>query len=361
MPHPGKQARIMIVDDTPENLELLAEILQSRNHHVFQFPNGEMAFRAAENNPPDLFLLDIMMPEMDGFELCKRFKTSEKLRDIPVIFISALDDTENKLHAFSHGGVDYITKPFQEEEVHARVMTHLKLHQAQQQLEQYNQSLEKLVETKVRELLDAQLATNLALSKLTESRDYETGKHIERVQHFCKVLAEQLRENIGFQGIIDDAFVKNIFHASPLHDIGKVAIPDSILLKPGKLTEEEFEIMKTHTTIGANTLQAVQEQYPGNEFIQMGIEIARYHHEKWNGKGYPEGLQGAEIPLSGRISALADVYDALRSNRPYKRGFPHEKACQIILEGNGSHFDPSVVDAFEEVKHRFAAIYQQLQ
>ncbi|HQQ66907.1 MAG TPA: response regulator [Thermotogota bacterium] len=348
---------IMIVDDTPANLELLAEMLYIKGYRVVQFPNGATALAAAKKNPPDLILLDIMMPEMDGFEVCRLLKLEKNLEEVPVIFISALDDATNKVKAFSRGGVDYVTKPFQESEVYARVETHLKLHRALSELERHNHHLEDLVREKVREISEAQMATNLALAKLTECRDYETGKHIERVQSFCKILAEELQRQSKDEGIIDEAFIENIFLAAPLHDIGKVGIPDKVLLKPGSLSPEEFEIMKRHVDIGVATLQSLKDNYPENPFIQMTIDITKYHHEKWNGAGYPCGIAGESIPLSARIMAVADVYDALRSARPYKESLSHQKSCEIILSERGRHFDPKVIDAFSTVKDAFEQIF----
>ncbi|MGE4345468.1 MAG: HD domain-containing phosphohydrolase [Geoalkalibacter sp.] len=354
-------ATIMVIDDTPANLKLLEQMLHGRGYRVMEFPRGDMALKAAAKNPPDLILLDIMMPEMDGFEVCRRLKADKKLKDIPVLFISALDDTESKLQAFSEGGVDYVAKPFQEAEVLARVKTHLELWRMRRELEIYSHHLEDLVREKVQEISDSQLATIVAVSKLAEYRDDETGQHIERTRTFCRMLARKLRKNRRYAQSITDAFIENIYHAAPLHDIGKVGIPDNILLKPGKLTPEEFEIMKTHTTIGANTLQAVRARYPKNAFINMGIAIARSHHEKWDGSGYPDGLSGEDIPLSARIMALADVYDALRSKRPYKEAFSREKARTIIEEGAGTHFDPVVVEAFLALEPEFSAIREQME
>lgn len=356
MGDPSATATIMVVDDTPANLDLLAEMLHRQGFRVVQFPNGTLALRAASRNPPDLILLDIMMPDMSGFEVCRRLKADKVLQEIPVIFISALDDEPSKLKAFYEGGVDYVTKPFHEEEVLARVRTHLSLRRMRRELQDQNLYLQDLVRAQVREISDLQLATILALSKLTEIRDYGTGRHIECTQSMCRTLALELREHPRFAGSISDAFVENIYHAAALHDIGKVGIPDSILLKSGRLTPGEFEIMKRHTVIGAMTLQSVRAQYPQNEFVNMGIAITRSHHERWDGSGYPDGLSGERIPLSARIMALADVYSALRSKRPYKEAFTHEESHQIILQGTGTHFDPVVVQAFRVLDHEFKAM-----
>jgi putative two-component system response regulator len=353
-------ATIMVVDDIPENLKLLTQMLQGQGYRVLAFPSGAMALAAAAKSPPDLILLDINMPEMNGFEVCKRLKADHALKEIPVLFISALTETIDKVNAFSAGGVDYVTKPFQFEEVQARVETHLRLRGLQLELEKHNLHLEDLVKEKVAEISDSQLATILAVSKLAEYRDDETGHHIERTRIFCKVLAERLRDNPRYSGSINDASVENIYHATPLHDIGKVGIPDNILLKPGPLTPEEFAVIKTHTLIGAKTLQAARSKYPRNAFINMGIAVAHSHHEKWDGSGYPDGLTGEDIPLSGRIMAVADVYDALRSRRPYKEAFSHEKSCEIIFEGAGRHFDPALIAAFKAVEPEFAEIRMRM-
>lgn len=352
-----RMATIMVVDDTPANLSILRIMLQGAGYRVLVFLNGRAALNAASMNPPDIVLLDIIMPEMNGFEVCERLKADEALKDIPVLFISSLDETADKVKAFAVGAVDYVTKPFRFEEVSARVDTHLRLRKMKLELERHNLYLEELVNEQVREISDSQMATIMAISKLAEYRDDETGHHIERTRMLCRIIAAQLRCNLHYEERISDAYLENIFHAASLHDIGKVGIADSILLKPGKLTSEEFGIMKTHTVIGANTLQTVQSKYPKNAFVNMGIAIARAHHEKWDGSGYPDGLAGEEIPLAGRIMALADVYDALRSKRPYKDPFTHEKSCGIILEGKGKYFDPEVVEAFQRVDARLAQIY----
>ncbi|MEI8201055.1 MAG: HD domain-containing phosphohydrolase [Eubacteriales bacterium] len=354
-------ARIMVVDDTPANLEILEELFNAKGYRVSSFPRGDMALLSAEKDPPDLIFLDIMMPLMDGFEVCRRLKSNEKLRDIPVIFISALDDTANKVKAFSHGGVDYVTKPFQEEEVLSRMETHLKLRKVQTELERYNRQLEVLVQEKVREITESQMATLVAMSNLSEFRDETTGRHIERTRVFCRMLAVQLSAGSPYAAVITPSFIQDIYFSAPLHDIGKIGIPDNILLKPGRLLPEEFEVMKTHVSLGMQTLQKVLEQYPQNSFVNMGVLLTKHHHEKWNGNGYPDGLAGEDIPLPARIMAVADVYDALRSRRPYKEGFSHEEAAGIIREESGQHFDPVLVDAFLAIANNFAEVFDRLQ
>jgi putative two-component system response regulator len=351
----------MIVDDVAVNLELLAALLKKRGYEPRPVPSGKLALLAARADPPDLLLLDMNMPEMNGDEVCKRFKADAALKDIPVLFISAMTEVADKVKAFSVGAVDYVTKPFQFDEVFARVETHLRLRRLQLEVEQYNLRLEDLVKEKVAEISRSQLATIVALAKLSESRDDITGSHIERTQVFCKVLAEKLRETSDYAGSIDDTFIENIYQAAALHDIGKVGIPDHILLKPARLLPEEFAIMKTHTLIGANSLRNAFEQYPQNELLKMGIAIARSHHERWDGSGYPDGLAGEQIPLAARIMAIADVYDALRSERPYKLAFTHEASLKNILEGSGWHFDPAMMAAFMAVEAKFAEIRQLME
>jgi len=341
-------ARIIAVDDDPDVLEVLKHMLESYGNNVFAFTCGAAALESARKELPDLFLLDITMPEMNGLELCGHLKQDPELADIPVIFLSGLNATEDKIRGFRAGGVDYIAKPFQTEEVQARVSTHLKLSSLRHKLE-----YQKLVEMKVREVSAAQQATIFTLAKLAELRDDDTGAHLERVRDYCALLAQQLGDGSPYADHIDAEFIDCIQHASPLHDIGKVAIPDHILLKPGKLTSEEFEVMKTHAVIGAENMQTVFNRYADNPFIGMGIEIALYHHERWDGTGYPDGLVGKNIPLSARIMAVADCYDAIRSNRCYRKGQEHEKVKEILLAEAGSHFDPEIIKAFLVLEDKF--------
>jgi putative two-component system response regulator len=363
-PAAPNRGNILVVDDTPTNLTLLAQMLGERGYRVRPVPSGSLAIKAAASDPPDLMLLDISMPEMDGFELCRRLKEDARLRDVPVIFISALTETEGKVKAFQRGGVDYITKPFQIEEVEARVETHLKLRRSQAELERYNSYLERLVEEKVKEISESQLATIFAMVKLAESRDDETGTHIWRVREYCLALANALRGETAFRQAVTDPFVRDLYNAAPLHDIGKVGISDAILLKPDRHTPEEFEIMKRHTTIGAETLQGVRESYPKNSFISMGVEIAHSHHERWNGSGYPRALAGEQIPLAAQIMAIADVYDALRTPRCYKPAYGHAESLEIFTKGDDrtkpSFFNPKILPVFAGVAGEFASIYERL-
>ncbi len=354
------QCTILAVDDTKMNLHLLVNLLGD-HFDLSVAMSGPAALKLVANSPPDLILLDIMMPGMDGFEVLRKLKENRDSRDIPVIFLTALNEIGNKAKGFEMGAVDYITKPFQIEEVLARVTTHLKLRQVQETLNVFNSQLQDLVAQQVEEINQSQLAMIFALAKLSHTRDDTTGLHLERVQVLCKILSNALSKEPWFTEVITSSFITTIYQASPLHDVGKVGIQDAILLKPGKLTEEEYTIMKTHTTIGAATLESVHRQYPNNQFIKMGIEIAKYHHEKWDGSGYPEGLSYESIPLSARIMAVVDVYEALRSRRPYKEPFSHERSMEIIFEGSGTAFDPKLVQGVIKAQEDFNGIYSQLK
>ena len=345
----GGQAQrdtIMVVDDTPENLVLLSRILQPEGYKVMTLPDGKRALEAVHARRPDLILLDIMMPGMDGFQVCSVLKADPSTAAIPIIFISALSEPLDKVKAFDAGAVDYITKPFNVMEVKARVGVHLDLSFLQKELEYYNARLEERVREQVLELSRGHLALITAVTKLASVRDSETGDHIERTRRLCRLLAELLRRTPAFEADIDDSFIENIYNASPLHDIGKVAISDRILLKEGGYLPEEFEEMKTHTTIGKEYLSQALAKSPGNKYLRMGMEIAGNHHEKWDGSGYPAGLSGEAIPLSARIMSLVDVYDALRSKRSYKEAFSHITAVDMMRKERGSRFDPDILDLF---------------
>jgi putative two-component system response regulator len=348
--------RVIVVDDDADVLGVLKYMLESHGNEVLAYSCGAEALESISHEAPDLVLLDVSMPEMSGLELCRRLKENPDLADIPVIFLSGLNATQDKVRGFQAGGVDYIAKPFQSEEVKARISIHLKLSALRHKLE-----FQKLVEKKVSEVLAAQQATIFTLAKLAELRDDDTGAHLERVRDYCHLLARWLGECSPYADHISADFIDCIQHASPLHDIGKVAIPDRILLKPGKLTPEEFEIMKSHTVIGAENMQTVFNRYADNPFIGMGIEIALYHHERWDGSGYPDGLVGKNIPLSARVMAVADCYDAIRSNRCYRKGLEHERVKAILLEESGSHFDPEIIRAFIDLEDSFNHINDTME
>ena len=345
---------VLVVDDTEANVDILVEAL-SDDYEVAVAMDGPSALDAVAQEPPDLVLLDIMMPGMDGYEVCSRLK-ADGHGELPVLFITALGDMGSKTRAFEAGGVDYITKPFEILEVKARVRTHLSLLEARRKIQKHNEELEQKVRERTRELERTQNVTLESLALLAEYRDLETGEHIRRTQLYVRLLVSEIRREGGpLAEQLDRQTAELLSISAPLHDIGKVGIPDSILLKPGKLDRGEFEIMKRHTVIGHDTLFRAEKKLGGNSFLRVAREIAYSHHEKWDGSGYPRGLSGDDIPLSGRLMAIADVYDALVSRRAYKAAFPKVKAAAIILEGKGSHFDPRLVDIFER---RFAAFNQ---
>jgi putative two-component system response regulator len=349
---------IMIIDDNPIVIDVLRDILSEIPvHHIALDGENALLQLSQLEHLPDIILLDMMLPGISGVEVCKRIKSYHAFSNIPIIFISALNETFDKIKAFEAGGADYITKPFQYLEVLARVQAHLNAHLLKKELDIHNKHLEKLVMIKSKEVFETQMATIDALVRLVESRDDETGKHLMRVRNVSKRLAEKLGSNPKYRDKINVEFVALIEKASVLHDIGKVGISDAILLKPGKLTVEEFEKVKKHTIIGAETLIDVDKQHPGNKFIETGIEITMYHHERWDGKGYPDGLGGENIPLSARIVAVSDTYDALRSKRTYKDRFNHTASCEIIMSECGTHFDPDIIEVFKEIEHEFEHLY----
>ncbi|MYZ51341.1 MAG: two-component system response regulator [Burkholderiales bacterium RIFOXYC12_FULL_65_23] len=357
--HP-EPATILVVDDTPANLSLMTGLLRDE-YKVKAAIDGEKALRIAQSSPaPDLILLDIMMPGMDGYEVCRRLKADPATRDIPVIFLTAKSGVEDEKMGLDLGAVDYITKPISPPIVMARVRNHLVLKASADFLRDKADYLEHEVGKRTAEVTAIQDVTILAMASLAETRDSDTGNHIRRTQHYVKALALKLREQPRLAALLDDRYILMLFKSAPLHDIGKVGIPDRILLKPGKLTPEEFELMKTHTTLGRDAIHAAERQLGMPvEFLKLAKEIAYSHQEKWDGSGYPEGLKGEAIPLSARLMALADVYDALISRRVYKEGMPHEQALAIISAGRGQHFDPDMVDAFLAIHEEFYAIAQR--
>ncbi|MES3008872.1 MAG: two-component system response regulator [Pseudomonadota bacterium] len=359
--NPADKATILVVDDTPDNLSLMSGLLKDA-YKVKIANNGEKALRIVATTPaPDLILLDIMMPEMDGYAVIRRLKSDIATRSIPVIFLTAKSEIEDETLGFELGAVDYITKPISPPVVLARVKTHLQVKQMQDFLRDKAAYLEEEVARRTMQVVAIQDVTIHAMASLAETRDNETGNHIRRTQHYLKVLAEKLRYNPRFAHFLnDDKTIEHLFKSAPLHDIGKVGIPDRILLKPGRFTPDEFEIMKTHTTLGRDAiLHAERELGIEMPFLRYAKEIAYSHQEKWDGSGYPEGLSGDDIPISARLMAVADVYDALISKRVYKDGMSHENAVNIIKEGNGSHFDPDMVYAFVAVQEEFRRIAAQ--
>lgn len=361
---------ILIVDDTPSNLSILGKLLQPI-YRIRVANSGERALRVATSTPaPDLILLDVMMPGIDGYEVIKRLRADPATAGIPVIFITAMDAAENEEYGLGLGAVDYIVKPINPPIVLARVKTHLELKEARDRLAVENDWLESEVARRMRDNRLIQDLSIRALANLAEARDNETGQHIIRTQFYVELLARHLADHERFRDALADNRLDLIVKASPLHDIGKVGIPDAILMKPGRLTADEMQIMKTHAMIGSTAIENAMEQslieVPGREagqapedafaFLQAASEIARCHHEKWDGSGYPMGLAGDDIPVAARLMALADVFDALMSRRIYKPPMTLDEATRIIQNGRGTHFDPAVVDAFMDCRERFAEI-----
>jgi putative two-component system response regulator len=340
----GAKPTILIVDDIPTNLTLLVGLLKD-NFRVKAASSGEKAIELAISSPPDLILLDVMMPKMDGYEVCQRLKSDIRTQNVPIIFLTAKTSIEDEEKGFEVGAVDFIHKPISPPIVMARVNTHLKLKAAQDNLIADNDMLEREVTLRLSQINKLQDSMIYIMVSLAEFRDECTGNHIRRTQAYVRALAEHLAKLKNYPELTPDA-IELITKSSPLHDIGKISIPDEILLKPGRHTFEEFEIMKTHAYRGYEILKQA-EGYIGDkgEFLKYAMEITLCHHEKWDGSGYPDGLKGEAIPLSARLMAVSDVYDALRSARPYKKAFSHAQAMQIIEEGKGMHFDPDIVDA----------------
>jgi putative two-component system response regulator len=362
---------ILIVDDQPVNLGILNELL-SPHYHVKACRTGQAALRALESAPrPDLVLMDVMMPGLDGYETLKEIRRQARYDDIPVIFISGLDSSVNEEKGFKLGAVDYITKPFNPAIVLRRVQVHLELKRSRDLLKNHNLWLEKEVMRRVKENIIIQDMILSMISQLAETRDVETAHHIRRTQNYIEILARHLQKQAGYGDELTDVVISGIVKAAPLHDIGKIGIPDHILLKPGKLTREEFEVMKTHTTIGGNAIRNAIDHVMGLEFerekevkpftlqiLEEAERIALYHHEKWDGSGYPRGLKGSDIPLSARLMAVADVFDALTTPRIYKGTWSFEEASDLIIKEKGRQFDPGVVEAFEASREAFLNILE---
>ncbi len=351
--------RVLIVDDERFNINVLVELLKA-DYKISVAKNGDQALqRATAAPPPDLILLDIIMPGLDGYEVCQRLKADPATRRIPVIFVTAMGDVHDETRGLEIGAVDYITKPISPPIVKARVKTHLTLRRAREFLEHQNQILEAMVEERTRELGLTQDVTILCMASLAETRDQETGFHIRRTQHYVRALAERLRHHPKFAPVLDDEVVELLFKSAPLHDIGKVGVPDSILRKPSRLDSDEVRIMQMHTIFGRDAIALAEAQLGSTSFLRFAREITHTHHEKWDGSGYPNGLSGEAIPMSGRLMALADVYDALISKRVYKPALDHDLATELIVQDRGTHFDPDMVDAFSEVNATFRDIAEE--
>jgi putative two-component system response regulator len=347
---------ILVVDDTPDNLSLMTDLLKD-DYRVKVATSGERALKLVQAQPPALILLDIMMPGMDGYEVCRRLKRDPATEDIPVMFLTAKAEIEDETLGLALGAVDYIVKPISPPIMLARIKMQLMFKSAADFLRGKGDLLENQVAKRTAEIQQLQDAMVLTMASLAETRDNETGNHIKRTQHFVKRLAQQLRQHPQHAEWLTERHIDLLFKSAPLHDIGKVGIPDNILLKPGKLDPAEFEIMKTHATMGRDAITRAEQEL-GHEvpFLRIAKAISLSHHEKWDGTGYPQGLAGEAIPLPARLMALADVYDALTTRRVYKPAFSHEVSCRIVCEGRGTHFDPDVLDAFVAVQDDFRDI-----
>jgi len=365
----GEKYHVLIVDDNPTNIDILVSTLRDL-YRLGVAKNGIKAIDYAQKNQPDLILLDIMMPEMDGYEVCRKLKSMDDTKSIGIIFITAMHKSENITRGFEYGAVDYIIKPFNTMEVLARVKTHLSLIGYRDHLEEMVRKRTIQLEMANDELLDLQREIIYKLGRAAEYKDYETGMHVLRVSSYCGIVAEALS--------LDPNFINLIRLCSPMHDLGKIGIPDRVLLKKGPLNDEEWVIMKSHCKIGSDILSpvfagknilsgeqsaAVDEMKKISDYrlIEISRIIAENHHEKWNGKGYPAGRKGEDIPIEARIVAIADVYDALSSKRSYKEAFDEDKCQQIITSSSGEHFDPAVVDAFTGSIKRIIDVKEELK
>lgn len=344
-------AKILIVDDERRNRMLLTKLMTDEGYESEEANNGSQAIMLAETSPPDLILLDAMMPEMDGFEVAMKLKNGEKTQGIPIIMVTALDDQKSLERGLACGIEEFINKPVKANQVQIRVRNLLRLKLANDILLNHNGLLDEQVKQRTRELEKSTEESIYMLMRAAEYRDDETGAHVKRISYYCKYLAKALG--------MDDDYCRTIFLASPLHDIGKIGIPDAILLKPAGFEPDEWKIMQSHTIIGAKILSGQNS----SSYIEMGKDIAQSHHECWDGSGYPNGLKGEEIPLSARIMSICDVYDALRSKRPYKEPFDHQTAMQKIEHGDErlklGHFDPDIKAKFIAYQKAFEKIFAQ--
>ena len=361
---------VLIVDDTPDNIMLLSRLLKDR-YHTKVANNGSTALEIAQSTLElDLILLDVIMPGLDGYETCRQLKANPATSDIPVIFLTAKNQVEDEAMGLSLGAVDYITKPISPPILFARVATQLNLRAAHLALQEHNDNLEKLVQQRTAQLSLMQEAIILAMASMAEARESSAAgladpvkaNHLRRTQHYVRALARHLQSHPRFALELSDENIELLYRTAPLHDIGKVALPDRILQKPGQLDREEFEQMKLHAVYGRDTIMLAERHVGGgNSFLMFAREIAHSHQEKWDGSGYPERLAGEQIPLSARLMAVADVYDALISRRAWKAAFSHQQALDIMRKGRGSHFDPDVLDAFLDIADQFATIAHEFR
>lgn len=351
---------VLVVDDTPANLTLMAQVL-NKHYRVQVAPSGAKALEIVRRRAPDLVVLDVMMPELDGHEVCRRLKADPATQHVPVIFLTALTRVEDETAAFEAGGADFVSKPFNPATLLARVRTQVTLKQAEDRLRDRAAMLAGELAERQHEVEALRDATLFVMVGMAEFRDSDTGNHIVRTQEYVRTLATWLAGRPGAPAWLDAATIEALAKAAPLHDIGKVSTPDAVLLKPGKLTAEEWVVMKQHTTAGAALLQRAIDRLgdAAGRLLHFGQQIAHHHHERWDGTGYPDGLAGDAIPLAARLMAVADVYDALISRRPYKDPMPHAEAVALIRAGAGAHFDPTLVEGLAACEQRFIEIAEQ--
>jgi putative two-component system response regulator len=347
-----EKKKIVLVDDNPVNLKLARNTLMER-YSVYTVPSAEKLYRFLEQTMPDLILLDVVMPEIDGYEAMEALKNDPRTAGIPVIFLTSKTDIISELEGFSLGAIDYISKPFSPQLLLKRVEVHLLLESQKAELKNLNENLQLLVEKKTGEVLELQNAVLITMANLVEYRDDATGGHVERTEQFLRILTEEMAARGIYGDILDTWDIHLFLQSSKLHDVGKIAIRDNILLKPGPLTREEFEEMKRHTTFGETIIEKIQQNARESIFLTHAKIMAGTHHEKWDGTGYPRGMAGANIPLQGRLMAFVDVYDALISDRPYKKAFPPGQAVKIISDGCGTQFDPYLKNVFLAAAGRF--------
>jgi putative two-component system response regulator len=355
------KAKVLCVDDTPVNLKLMVDLLR-HSYEVKVANNGERALTLINDFVPDIILLDVMMPDMDDYEFCQRVRNIPQFVNTPIIFITAKNSPEDETEAFSKGGNDFISKPIIPNTLKARIDTHIKLARATQALAKQKDALEQDVAKRIQEINLLHESTFFVMISLAEFRDEGTGNHVRRTQKYVHMLAKALAKLPKFEAHLQPMTIEKISRAAPLHDIGKIAIPDPILLKPGKLTDAEFELMKTHTSVGYRILDEASKRMGEHaEFLKTAKEITLSHHEKWDGTGYPQGLKGEAIPLPARIMAVADIYDALTSERPYKRAMSSQEALDLMRENmRGNHIQAEIFDCFEALRDEVEAIAKAL-
>ena len=343
-----KQKHVLVIDDNVTNLKLAEKILKPY-YKVSLLISGAQTLKFLSKNKPDLILLDIDMPDMNGYETLTKIRENPELDNIPVIFLTDLSDSKNEIKGIELGALDFIIKPFVPQIMLSRIKIHL-------EFSEYKNDLENKVYEKTEMIEHLQDVMMLSLAELVECRDENTGGHIKRTAEYVKILTEEIVEAGLYSDILTKEYIRDIVRSAPLHDVGKIGINDATLLKAGALDAEEFEHMKNHAELGAQTIQKMINETNGESFLYIAKDMAHYHHEKWDGSGYPCGLKGEEIPISARIMAIADVYDALTTQRPYKKAFEHDVAVKIITEGKGKMFDPKIIDVFEEIHYKFQLV-----